>query len=484
MNIKLNLKNRVLLSAALCAICNWSSAVAASEKPNLLFLITDQQTIDALSCAGNPYLKTPNMDRLAARGVRFEKSYCTFPLCGPSRASLFTSLMPHEVRIYENFDIKLADKGLTGQTMGELFESAGYEAAYAGKWHLNMVYPGIQIEWGKNNVPGFEVLPMDCPDPNGPKKADGKGLLADPAAADAAIAFLQRSHAKPFLLVASIMNPHDICEYEGSPALHALLPDDPSKLPPPRKNTRATETLPTSLLLTTWSNRDWTDRQWSEYLHVYYRLTEIADEQIGRILDALDRTGLAQNTVIVFTSDHGEMMGSHQMVTKQKLYEESVAVPLIVAEPNGRSAVDKTHLVSGLDIMPTLLDYAGIAAPKFASGRSLRPVVAGKKVPWREAVFAEVNVYFESRMVRTDRYKYIVYAKGENREQLFDMEKDSLELKNRINDPELAAEVARHRRLLEQWRQETHDTEGAGDFVLEEKKKAAARLKSKTHTGK
>ena len=133
---------------------------------------------------------------------------------------------------------------------------------------------------------------------------------------------------------------------------------------------------------------------------------------------------------------------------------------MIVAPPGGKAGVDKQHLVSGLDIMPTLLDYAGIAAPASLEGKSLRPLVEGKEVPWRDFVVSEVNVSFEARMVRTARYKYIVFASGENREQFFDMEKDPGELKNLIADPALAGEVARHRKLLEQWREETRDEIG------------------------
>ncbi|MEI7673532.1 MAG: sulfatase-like hydrolase/transferase, partial [Deltaproteobacteria bacterium] len=367
------------------------------KKPNILFVITDQQTIGALSCAGNQYLKTPNLDRLAARGTRFEKSYCTYPLCSPSRASLFSSRTPHELGIYNNNDAELTQKGLQGQTLGELFQAAGYEAAYAGKWHVQAPYPGIG-KGGNRIIPGFSVLPVNAENPaRVDKDKQGKGLSVDPSVADAAIKFLHQPHAKPFLLVASILNPHDICEFPDCAALQNLLPSDRAKLPPARPNVHDKETLP-SVLQNNWSNRDWTETQWREYLWVYHRLAEIADAQVGRILEAMDQAGLAANTVVVFTSDHGEMMGSHQMVTKQKLYEEAAAVPIIVAPLAGQAAVNSRHLVSGLDIMPTLLDYAGIAAPAAARGRSLRPLVEGREIPWRDFVVSETNYFCEARM--------------------------------------------------------------------------------------
>ncbi|MCX6910965.1 MAG: sulfatase-like hydrolase/transferase, partial [Verrucomicrobia bacterium] len=432
-----------LLLAPLAAL--YAADATAKQPANILFLITDQQTVSALSCAGNPHVNTPNLDRLAARGVRFEKSYCTYPLCCPSRGSLFTSRMPHELGIYGNSDAELSWKGVP--TMGELFSAAGYETAYAGKWHLQVAFPAFK----SGRMPGFDVLPLAGRDPHKvDKDKEGKGLTVDPNTADAAIKFLRQPHQKPFLLVASVLNPHDICEYPECAALRKMLPDDPAKLPPARPNLRATDALPSGVKQFAQRHADWTERQWREYLWVYYRLVEIADAEVGRVLAALDQAGLNSNTVVVFTADHGEMMGSHQMVTKQKLYEEAAAVPLIVAPPAAKPAVDSQHFVSGLDILPTLLDYAGIAAPSSLEGRSLRPLVEGKPVPWREYVASECSSGGDARMIRTARYKYIAFASGEDREQFFDMEKDPGEIKNLIADSALSGEVARHRGLLQQ----------------------------------
>ncbi len=440
-------------------------AAPVPSRPNLLFLITDQQTAGALSCAGNPYVKTPHFDRLASRGVRFEKSYCTYPLCCPSRGSLFTSRTPHELGIYGNFDADIATKGVP--TMGELFRNTGYETAYAGKWHLQVPFPSFK---GKK-MPGFDVLPLAGREPHTVDKAkEGKGLTVDPNTADAAIKFLRQPHEKPFLLVVSVLNPHDICEYTECEALRRLLPEDPEKLPPARPNLRDADPLPAALRQFAARHADWTERQWREYLWVYYRLVEIADAEMGRVLASLDQAGLRGNTVLVFTSDHGEMMGSHQMVTKQKLYEEAATVPLIVAPPGAGGRVDSQHLASGLDILPTLLDYAGIPAPGSLQGRSLRPLVEGKTLPWRDFVASECDSGGESRLIRTARYKYIVFARGENREQFFDLEKDPGETKNLIADPALVDEVARHRGLLEQWVKETRDAFGKAPAPKKNKK--------------
>ena len=451
------------LLSVLWLITPLTGLVASDAKTpalNLLFLITDQQTVGALSCAGNPYVKTPHVDALAARGVRFEKSYCTYPLCCPSRGSLFTSRTPHELGIYYN-DVNADLSRKNVPTMGGLFQTAGYDTAYAGKWHLLAPFPSYYSK----PIPGFEVLPLAGVDPSQLDLAVvGKGLTVDPHTADAAIAFLGRSPRQPFLLAVSLVNPHDICEYPESAVLRKLLPADSKELPPAPANGRDSMRLPTAIMELKGPLRqypEWTDQQWREYLWVYYRLIESADAEVGRVLAALDQARLASNTLVVFTSDHGDMLGAHGFRHKQKLYEEAVTVPLIVAVPGGRSGVDHRHLISGLDILPTMLDYAGLGAPGSLQGRSLRPLIEDKPVAWREFVASEVNIYNESRMIRSARYKYIVYAQGSDREQLFDLEQDPGELRNRIADPAYADEVARHRQWMDQWRKETHDDPGA-----------------------
>jgi arylsulfatase A-like enzyme len=473
--------NALALTLLLLALpaAGHAADVAAGQSPNLLFIITDQQTAGALSCAGNPYLKTPNLDRLAARGVRFEKSYCTYPLCSPSRGTLFTSRMPHELSIYGNFDAELSTKGVP--TMGELFQAAGYETAYAGKWHVQAPFPAFK----QGKIPGFTVLPLAGKDPHSlDLTKEGKGLTVDPNTADAAIEFLRRSHDRPFLLTVSVLNPHDICEYTECAAFQEMLPADPAQLPPARPNLRDTDVLPSSLQKFAAQHADWPELEWREYLWIYYRLVEIADAQVGRVLAVLDETGLNSNTVVVFTSDHGEMMGSHQMVTKQKLYEESAAVPLIVASPGAAARVDRQHLVSGLDVLPTLLDYAGIAAPSSLEGLSLRPLLEGKAVPWREFSVSETVSAAESRLVRTARYKYVLFAQGENREQFFDMEADPGETKNFIAEASLAGEIERHRSLLKQWMDDTQDTFGkASAAARSNKRKSPVGVPSKNKSG-
>ena len=456
-------------------------AASATEgrRPNILFIMTDQHTIGALGCAGNPHVKTPNLDRLAARGIRFTKSYVANPLCVPSRASIFSSRTPHTLAIYGNtMDAELHKKDVP--TMGELFQAAGYETAYAGKWHVHAAFPAYM----GRQIPGFTVLPLGGTDPRkGDKKTEQKSAHCDPHIADAAIQFLGQPHPQPFLLTVSLLNPHDICEfgkYEGFRG--SRLPTDASTLPPPPANLRDSEPLPSALDEDRRKHEDRTEFEWRQYVSIYYRLVESSDLLIGRILDALNRNGLASNTIVVFTSDHGEMLGAHGLVSKQKLYEESVAVPLIIAAPGTEPGVDRQHLVGGIDLMPTFLDYAGIAPPDSLEGRSLRPLVEGKGVAWRDFIAAETYGP-ESRMIRTDRYKYIAFTDGERREQLFDEEMDPGETRNLVDDPMMVDVLTRHRRLLEQWMAASGDLIGKGTHALEMmKRRERSRSRATTAT--
>ncbi len=195
----------------------------------------------------------------------------------------------------------------------------------------------------------------------------------------------------------------------------------------------------------------WSRQHWRYYLWSYYRNIEFVDGEIGRILQALDDRGHSQDTLIVLTADHGEGLAHHQMVRKSSLYDESVKVPLLVSWP-GRvphDRTDTTHLVSGLDIMPTLCDYAGIEPPARMRGKSLRGILESDTAPGSEFIVSEVSGN-AGRMVRTQRHKYVAYA-GDAVEQLFDMSEDPGETRNLATESRHAGTVAEHRKLLKEW---------------------------------
>jgi arylsulfatase A-like enzyme len=208
----------------------------------------------------------------------------------------------------------------------------------------------------------------------------------------------------------------------------------------------------------------WTERQWRYYLWSYYRQVEMVDAEIGRVLNALDESGQADNTLIVLTSDHGEGMARHQTVLKNFLYDEAAKVPLLVSWPGHvrKGVRDSGHLVSGVDVISTMCDYAGIAGPPQVRGRSLRPLLEGKSCKWREFVAAEVVT--TGRMIRTPDYKYVTFTNSAV-EQLFDMTNDPGETRNLIDEAKYGSVVADHKKLLEEWESQLEVAPGAGRFV-------------------
>ncbi len=424
------------------------------NRPNILLILTDQQSASMMSCTGNPNLRTPAMDQLAADGVRFESAYCTQPLCIPQRCSLFTGLMPHETGVTFNVN---GDQLRRFPMMGRIFSDAGYDTGYSGKWHLN-------LEVADHEHHGIR------------RTSNIRNNGADAGIAQDLRDFLALERSCPFLFVASFNNPHNICEAargkelaegeigEASPEQHPELPgnfgppdDEPSVIRDAQERGRGGQ-YPTA---------DWDEARWRRYRWQYARLVEQVDRRIGDALAALKESGQADNTLVVFTSDHGDGNGAHRWNQKQVLYEEVVRIPFIVSGPlvDTPGHVDDRHLVSmGLDLIPTLCDYAGIPAPASLRGRSLRPLIGRSNAPWRDHLVIETEFGtfgkpygILGRCVRTARYKYMVYSEGDPREHLADLEMDPGEMCNLAADPVHAAELGRLRTLLRDWTRDTGD---------------------------
>jgi arylsulfatase A-like enzyme len=481
----------LLAFAALANLPSARLAAAAPARPNILLVFTDQQHARAMSAAGNPHLRTPHLDALARRGVRFTQAYCTSPVCGPSRASLVTGLMPSEAGVDYN------DQSLRPEvpTVGELLRAAGYRTVWAGKWHLPESYPQRAAAKGaRREIRGFEVLPFW--DPQQPRWM--LGAETDPPLTDAVVDFLARhDRRQPLLLAVSYHNPHDICFFPRKagwetdtvkeleirhygfkhrlPEPIGIHPDQLTDLPPLPANFRRSPDEP-EFLTTKRLHHDsygvetrfaatFTPREWQAYLNAYYRLTERVDAEIGRLLAAVRRHGYDDNTLIVFTSDHGDGAAAHEWAAKLSLYQESVNVPLIVVPPGGRAAgrVDDRALVSLADLVPTFCEVAGITPPPRLAGRSLRPLLTEPAAPWRDFLVTELADYKpdpsrRGRLVRTARYKYNHYTAGRNPEQLFDLAADPGEVRNLAADPAHHASLEEHRRLLRAWVRERGDT--------------------------
>jgi choline-sulfatase len=320
---------------------------------------------------------------------------------------------------------------------------------------------------------------------------DVRGPLADKCAE-----FIKGPHKKPFFMFASFMNPHDICfmalnDYRRSinrpmfgntdskicegllekpralddidafvkkncpalPANHNVPKNEPEAIATKYADVRQ---------FRKYAREKWGEKNWRLHRWTYCRLTEMVDAHIGVVLKALKDAGLEDDTVIIFTSDHGDMDSAHKLEHKSVLYEESVRIPFIMSHKNrippGR--VDDKHLISnGLDLIGTVCDYAGIEAPKGLCGDSVRPLAEGKKTPdWRDSVLVESQ---SGRMVRTDRYKYCIYDSGANPEQLTDLKNDPGEMNNLAGNPKFKTVLDEHRKIMKAWVKRTGDKIGA-----------------------
>lgn len=439
------------------------------EQPNILFVFTDQQTWRAMGCTGNPHLRTPATDRLAAEGVLFEQAYCTSPVCGPARASMLTSRMPHETGVEWNDGTALkADM----PHMGSIFREHGYRTLWAGKWHLPESYP-LRAGSKQRHINGFELLPFYDSTKNYPEW--GYGDVTDEPLARAVARFLEEPQDRPFLMGVSFCNPHDCCyltrrpgRYPQAEAIqgplpplppnYAVAPDEPEFT---QQRRYAIDHYGDEILL----SKDWQETQWRSYLWNYYRMTERVDAALHRVLQALDKNGLTHNTLVVFTSDHGDGVASHRWTAKLNLYEEATRIPFIMRWP-GRIPVghrDATYLISHLDILPTFCAYAGIPLLPSFRGRSLKSIIDSPGARWRSDLVTELaddrlDKSRKARMVRTAQYKYNIYSSGARNEQLFDLKFDPGETQNLAYEPAMQAIVKQLRKQLRIWMEKTNDT--------------------------
>ena len=446
----------VLVMAALSfQFAATGQAVEQSDKPNILFIITDQHHARMLSSAGNPYLKTRALDSMARSGIRFSRAYVCNPVCVPSRISMATGVMAGRFGVFNNGMKATIPKEVSTNSLGKLIKAGGYDTFYGGKVHMAPELTPLKAGYDEYCKDQRDKLPEAC------------------------IEFMTRKRDKPFFAVASFINPHDICfaynarqpNRKGKPLVDRLyreaqaLPAD--QLPPlpdnsavPKRepdaieaNMKVTAVTPAKLIRKDYNNRDWRNYRW-----IYCRLTERVDAQIGRLLDALKAHDLEKNTLVIFTSDHGDMDGSHRLASKNVFYENSVGVPFMMQYKGVIPAgvVDNNSLVSnGLDVLPTLCDYAGVSAPNYLLGRSLRPVAENQEDNARRPyVVAENNT---GRMLRSDHYKYCVYTSGKIRESLVDLRGDPGEMKNLAGQAGFQKHLNRHRDYLKQWINESKD---------------------------
>ncbi len=409
---------------------------AGKRPPNVLIIFPDQWRRQALGCYGDPVVRTPNLDRLAAEGVRFERCYTNNPVCSPARATIMTSRYPHQTGMIHN-NLLLRPEEVT---IAECLRDAGYATEYIGKWHLDgqakpgFVRPGERRQ-GFESFEGFNRGHWY----HNPQYFTNEGKLIKPEGfesfyqTDLAINFMKKHKDQPFFVYLAWGPPH--MPYRPPEEFDRFTAADLKWRPNVPQKFRS-------------------DKRTIQNLCGYYGLCEALDHEVGRLLKFLDESGLAQNTLVLFTADHGDMHGSHGLRYKTHPEEESAGIPLIArlpgVIPNG--LVSKT-LISLIDIMPTVLSLCGLPVPKTAVGRDLSAAFKGKSVndeplylEGRMQVFKESNKpgqfghggYGAWRAIVTPQHKLAVDFTGKVR-LLVDLEKDPYELNNLADKPEAAA---------------------------------------------
>lgn len=451
---------------------------AGSPKMNVLFLIADDLNCD-LHCYGHPRVKSPNIDRLAARGVRFEHAYCQFPLCSPSRSSFLTGRRPNATHIHTNprsgqfsSDYRptphFRDFIPDTVTMPQLFRRHGYAAARVGKlYHYGV--PGQIGTSGLDDVASWDFVV----NPAGRDKAEENKIFTltphsygatlswlaaeggdleqtDGLSATAGVSLLEEYKDRPFFLAVGFYRPHTPYvapkRYFGEYDVHEI------ELPGLSHADR--ERTPAAAYASAKHEQEaMSDDVRREAIQAYWASITFMDAQLGRVLDALDRLGLTDKTIVVMTSDHGYHLYQHGLWQKMSLFENSAHVPLIISVPGGagrgESSAGPVELV---DIYATLADLCGLPAPDYLDGTSLRPALDDPSKSVKEAAFTQIRRGdFDGYSVRTARWRYTLWDRGRKGEQLYDMQSDPGELTNLAADPSHAQTVARLRAQLQSY---------------------------------
>ncbi|MBZ2186105.1 MAG: sulfatase [Bryobacter sp.] len=448
-------------------------AQPSAPKMNVLLVVADDLNT-ALGCYGHPLVKTPNVDSLARRGVRFDRAYCQVPLCCPSRASFLTGMRPEKTGIWDNdMDIRVQHPDVV--TLPQQFRNNGWYSAREGKmFHMNVPMgvgtPDFQDppSWDHNGSPqGLEDNSPGQLHQLTPKTRRGAAIdwmsvaeakgQADEDAASRAISLLEQRQGKPWFLGLGFVRPHVPLV---APAkffdMYPLAKCEPVNNPPGDEEdlSRLFRAIRPDL----WNNMDMDEAKQREALRGYYASTSFMDEQLGRVLGALDRMKMRENTIVVFTSDHGWHLGEHTRWQKRSLLEESARVPLIVVDPRTRvSGRSSMALVESVDLYPTLCELAGLPAPAHLEGQSFAPLLRTPKRRWKRAAFTQFRTDGAwGTGVRAPNWHYIEWRSPDGKtveEELYDSRRDPRQFHNVVADPAYANQREQGRVLLaEGWK--------------------------------
>jgi arylsulfatase A-like enzyme len=443
------------------------------RRPNFIFITTDGHRPSALSLNGNRVVSTPNIDRIGREGVQFRNSFCTNALCLPSRANVLTGLYSHQTGCVDNKNRVIpTDVPL----FTDMLRNAGYECTLFGKAHVGRLG---EREW--DHYFGFPGAAADYFWPKIQEGAHGKVTsdqihegYVDDLVTDRAVGWLKQKREKPFCMMFWFQSPHApfwrprryLDLYNGVPVPKPATFDDDLKGYPgkPRAFANADNKIGGPYTRDTQTKGN-AARSLEEITKDYYAGVAVADDNIGKLFQALTDTNQLDDTVIVFSSDHGFFLGEWRMYDKRFMHEPSIRIPLLVRYPRMvRPAATANEMVLELDIAPTFLEMAGVAVPKSMQGRSLVPLLKGEKpASWRKDWLYEYYEYpgphnvRKNRGVRTERYKLIHYYEPPEEFELYDLQEDPGELHNLYGDPRHAALTQQLKNRIEELRRETDD---------------------------
>jgi len=447
------------------------------SRPNIILIMTDQQRFDAMSAHGNPICRTPNLDALAARSVDFTRAYCPMPLCSPSRATLMTGRTIVSHRVFSNNHVPLPEDEIT---FTELLADSGYSCALSGKWHLgneleaqrgfsrwvnhrggwreHLETKGIPYDHANGGHRRFGIQ-SDLPAPalQGPSVVEEDDLMVASVTRHARDMLSELRHEQPFFLKYSIYEPHPPIEVP-EPYYSQL---DPASVPLPANFEESYDGKPQFL-------REARGREFAAHLDeagwrmmraVYFQLVSLVDKQIGLFLSDLEALDLLDDSLIVFTSDHGDMTGNHHLAYKgSHFYEELMRVPFLIHYPGQTAARTYDGIAAMEDIAPTILDAAGLSAPECMEGMSLLPVGAGQGIR-RDAAFGMRYTDPEDpacgRMVVTGRWKYIWHPC--DLDELYDLKTDPGEQHGLAESVDYSPAASNLRRRLKDWMESVND---------------------------
>jgi uncharacterized sulfatase len=443
--------------------------VTGADRPNVLLIMADDLNC-RLGCYGDPQVKSPNIDRLAREGVRFDRAYCQFPLCSPSRSSFLTGRRPDSTGVLTNpgnsdhphFRDKLPDV----VSMPELFRKNGYSVARVGKlYHYNVPNgigtPGLDDarSWDKTFNPKgrdkddephiFSLVKGQFGGTLSWLAADGADAeQTDGIAARQAVELMRENKDKPFFLAVGFYRPHT--PYVAPKKYFEMYPVSSIKLPSVPAGHDAA--IPAAAVANRKpEEKGLTDDLRRQAIQAYHASTSFMDARVGELLDALDKLDLAKKTIVVFVSDHGYHLGEHNLWQKMSLFDGVARVPLIIRAPGNMGAGKASpRPVEMIDVYPTLAEYCGLKAPAELEGLSLKAFLDNPSAARERPAYTQVRrPMADGRSVRTERHRYTEWNKGAKGRQLYDLDADPLEMNNLAADPAQAETVSRLSKLLQ-----------------------------------